>query len=1078
MLDFSKSMVSMRMLPISFFCSFCCLIVPAWAQVDSGIIAGTVRDSSGASIPKATVNITETQTNNRFTVQTDSQGDYVSPPLKVGTYAISVAASGFKAYTQSGIVINVQDRLRVDPRMEVGRQTEQITVTAEVAPVQTDTSSLGQVITAEQAEALPLNGRNYINLASLTAGVISTPDTATNGNTAGAFSANGTRGDLNNYMLDGIDNNNNSGGDAQLGVNVDAIAEFKIQTSSYDAEFGRSGGAALNVVIKSGTNQFHGSVFEFFQNSYLNAENFFATQTLSSKYNQPGVTFGGPILKNKLFFFGDYQLTDSRTPAVDFSSVPTAAEVSGNFSAPGLPTIYDPNTYNAATGARLPFPNNTIPASEISSVGQAFAQLYPAANLPGARNNYITEPTSQARTDQGDGRMDYRISDADQVFARYTMSGSTGFGAPRLPGLACGCGYNSQYNFNSTKGASVGETHIFTPNTLNEFRIGFNWNHSFQGIPPGGFAAPPANLAIPGIQNNPSFEGLASINPDGFSSLGPATFTPTGDSSQERQIRDTLNLVRGRHTIRIGGEFRWTQENLFQINAPRGYMEFTGQYTQNPLTGDGGSSIADLLVGIPLTSFIDSQVYFGNRQHVPSLFIQDDYKVTSKLTLNLGLRYEYYSPPVDVHNHLANFDYATGQLLVAGQNGNSDALTSAQKTNFAPRVGLAYSAFKSTVIRGAYGIFYSGQEVRTGDPLQLAYNLPFYYQPTFVGDGVTPQLTLASGFPSLNPSQAINPGVTSVDTNTKTPYYQEWNMTLETLLPSHITAEVAYVGSKGVHLQSLTDQNQDMVPGPGDVQARRPYPLYGGFASIQMRGNSNFNSLQLKVEKRLSHGLTFLSAFTFSHAEDDTVPICCNTPWPDDSYNLKLLKGLADYQQKFRWVTSFDYELPVGKGQAFLNQNRALDLLFGGWHATGILTATSGFPFTPQQEVDSSNTGTQGFVNPDRIGNGNLPSGQRSIYQWFNVGAFQDAQNYTFGNSGYNILIGPGLWNLDLGIRKVFSVTERQKMEVRGEFYNALNHPNFALPNADIDAGPGASGTITSLATPMRIVQLAVKYRF
>jgi len=1079
----SLPFLSMKKLVASFLCFLGVLIAPAWAQVDSGTIAGTVRDSSGAAIPKAKITIVETQTNNRFEVESDGQGDYVSPPLKVGTYSISIEAGGFKTYTETGIILNVQDRLRVDPRMEVGRQTETIRVTGEIAPVQTDTSALGEVITGDKAAELPLNGRNYINLASLTAGVVDTSiRNSTNGNTAGAFSSNGTRGDLNNYMLDGIDNNNNSGGAAQLGVNVDAIAEFKIQTNSYDAEFGRSGGAALNVVIKSGTNDFHGSVFEFFQNGYLNAENFFATtKNLSSKYNQPGVTFGGPVIKNKLFFFGDYQLTDSRTPAVDHSSVPTAAEISGNFSAPGLPTIYDPNTYNAATNTRLPFAGNIIPQSEISALGQAYAELYPAANVPGAvRNNYITEPTSAARTDQGDGRMDYRISDADQLFMRYTQSGSTGFGAPKMPGLACGCGYSSQYNFNSTKGASVGETHIFTPNTLNEFRIGFNWNHSYQGVPPSGFQAPPADLAIPGVVNNPVAEGLPSVNPAGYSALGPATFTPTGDSSQERQIRDTLNLVRGRHTIRLGGEFRWTQENLYQINAPRGYFSFTGQYTNNPATGDGGNSIADLLLGIPLTSYIDSQVYFGNRQHVPALFIQDDFKATRHLTLNLGLRYEYYSPPVDVHNHLANFDYATGQLLIAGQNGNSDALTTAQKLNFAPRVGFAYSPFDSdnTVIRGAYGIFYSGQEVRTGDPLQLAYNLPFYYQPTFVGDGVTPVLTLASGFPSLNPSQAINPGVTSVDPHTKTPYYQEWNFTVQRLLPSHITVEVAYAGTKGVHLQSLTDQNQDPVPGPGDVQSRRPYPFYSGFASIQMRGNSNYHSLQVKVEKHLSHGLTFLSSFTFSHAEDDTVPICCNEPWPDDSYNLHLLKGLADYQQKFRWVTSFDYQLPFGRGEAYMNQNRILDLLFGGWHATGILTATSGFPFTPQQETDSSNTGTQGFLLPDRIANGNLPSGQRSISQWFDVGAFQDAAPYTFGNSGYNILIGPGIWNLDFGIRKVFSLTERQKLELRGEFFNALNHPNFGQPNSDIDAGPGAAGAITTLTTPMRTIQVALKYRF
>ena len=1055
------------------------LITPIWGQVDTGMIVGTVKDATGALIPKAVVAITETQTNNRFQMETDKQGEYVSPPLKVGTYSVEVAAPGFKIYTRQGIELNVQDRLRVDAQMEVGGKTEQILVTGEIAPVQTDTSSLGQVISSQQVVDMPLNGRNYINLASLTAGVINT-SAGTNGNTAGAFSSNGTRGDLNNYLLDGIDNNNNSGGAAQLGINVDAIAEFKIQTNSYDAEFGRSGGAALNVVIKSGTNQFHGSVFEFFQNSYLNAQNFFATtKTPSAKYNQPGATFGGPIKKNKLFFFGDYQLTDSRTPNVYRSSVPVAGEADGNFSVSGVKTIYDPNTYDAVKNTRLPFPGNIIPSSEISPLGRAFAQLYPAPNIPGAlKNNFVLEPTSQNRIDQGDGRIDYRLSDANQFFARYTQSGGTSFGAPKMGGMACGCSYSSQYRFNYANGASVGWSHIFTPTTLNEFRVGYNWNFTHVGVPPGGFTAPPSNLAIPGVVNDPAAEGLASMAPSGFSTLGPATFTPTFDSSQERQIRDTLNLVRGRHTIRLGGEFRWTEFNLFQIDAPRGYMTFTGQYTNNPATSSGGNGLADMLVGIPLTAYIDSLVYLGNRQHVPALFVQDDFKLTSHLTLNLGLRYEYVSPPVDVHNHLANFDFATGQLLLAGQNGNSDALTTAQKANFAPRIGFAYSPFGSLVIRGAYGIFYSGQEVRTGDPLQLAYNLPYYYQPTFVGDGQTPVLTLAKGFPPLNPSQAINPGVTSVDTNTKTPYYQEWNFAVQRSLPSHIIVEVAYAGTKGVHLQSLTDQNQVIDPGPGDVQARRPYPFYSGFASIQMRGNSNFHSLQIKVEKHLSRGLYFLSAFTYSRAEDDTVPICCNVPWPDDSYNLQLLKGLADYQQKFRWVTSFDYELPFGKGQPLMNQNRVLDLLFGGWHGSGILTVTTGFPFTPQMEADSSNTGTQGFTNPDRIGNGNLPSSQRSLYQWFDVGAFADAHPYTFGNSGYNVLIGPGLVNLDLGVRKVFSVTERQKVEFRAEFYNALNHPNFGLPNSDIDAGPGAAGAITSLTGTMRTVQLALKYRF
>ena len=1056
------------------------ILLPILAQVDNGVIEGTVHDASGAAIPKASITITETQTNNRFSVLTDTQGNYVSPPLKVGVYSVSVSMTGFKVYTRQGITLNVQDRLRVDAQLEVGGRTEQVLVTGDVPPVQTDTSSLGQVITGQQTQDMPLQGRNYVNLASLTAGVIATPSTATNGNTAGAFSSNGTRGDLNNYILDGIDNNSNDDGTNIIPTNVDAIEEFKIQTNSYDAEFGRSGGAALNVVTKSGTNEIHGSLFEFFQNASLNAQNFFATSAaLSTKFNQPGVTFGAPIIKNKLFFFGDYQLTDTRTPAIDKSSVPTSAMIAGNFSGAGLKTIYDPNEYNATTGARTPFPGNIIPSSEISPLGAAYAALYPAPNVPGAlKNNYILEPTAQDRVDQGDGRLDYRVSDSDQLFARYSQSGETRYTPQKMPGLACGCGSSAPYRFEYVMGASLSETHIFTPTTLNVFRVGFNWHYSHRGVPSAGYQAAPSNLFVPGGTTDPSVQGTSHMAPSSYSALGIGEFAPTYLSPEERQIDDTLTLIRSRHTIKIGGEFRWSQFNLFQLQSPRGTFDFTGQFTNNPASGSGGNSIADMLVGLPLTSYIDSLVYLGNRQHVPSLFVQDDFKVTSRLTLNLGLRWEYYSPLKDVHNHLANFDFATGQLLVAGQNGNSDALTTAQKTNFAPRVGFAYSPGSTTVVRGGFGIFYSGQEIRTGDPLQLAYNLPYYYQPTFVADGITPVITLASGFPALNPKQAIDPGVTSVDTNTKTPYYLEWNTAVQRELKGHVSLEVAYAGTKGVHLQALTDQNQDMVPGPGDVQARRPYPNFGPFASIQMRGNSSFHSLQIKAQKRLSHGLYFLSAFTYSHAEDDMPPICCASPWPDNSYNLAAAKGLADFQQKFRWVTSFDYELPFGKGMPFMNNNHVLDLILGGWHGSGIFSVTSGFPFTPTQETDSSNTGTQGYTLPDRIANGNLPSGQRSIYQWFNVAAFQDAANYTFGNSGYNVLIGPGFVNLDLAVRKQFSITERQRVEFRAELYNTLNHPNFGLPSGDIDAGPGASGTITSLANNNRQIQLALKYKF
>jgi hypothetical protein len=486
------------------------------------------------------------------------------------------------------------------------------------------------------------------------------------------------------------------------------------------------------------------------------------------------------------------------------------------------------------------------------------------------------------------------------------------------------------------------------------------------------------------------------------------------------------------------------------------------------------------LLGLPTSSTISSLLDLGNRQHVPSAFVQDDYKVNRHLTLNLGVRYDYFSPLIEVNNKQSNFDYRAAQLIVANRNGASRGLVTPDHLNFAPRIGLAWSPFEGgeTVIRSAYGIFYSGQEIRTAAPLQLAYNVPFYYQPFFISDGITPVLTVTQGFPPLNPLNAIDPPVTSVDTRLKTPYYQQWNFAIQQALPSATSVEIAYAGSKGTHLQVVTDPNQVPVPGPGDVQARRPFPQYNSFTAIQNRGNSTYHSLQLKVEKRYSHGLSFLSAFTFSKAINDLPEICCSFPFPQNSFDLRSEKGLADFDQRFRWVVSFDYELPFGRGRRYLTSNRVLDLAFGGWHLGGIYTLTSGFPFSPFLGYDPSNTGVQTAVRADRIADGNLPRGQRDPNLWFDINAFPLPTGYAFGNSGRNVLIGPGVNLLDASIRKEFATTETQRLEFRAEFFNMLNHPNFAQPDNLIDDGAGAAGVITSLALPMRQVQFGLKYRF
>lgn len=1081
-----------------------------YPQVDTATIVGTVQDSSGAVVPGASVTATAVGTSIKTSTRTDNSGNYVITPLKIGDYAVSVEGQGFKVETRTGVVLQVQDRLRVDFTLQVGSMTEAVNIAAEVPLVQTESSALGNVIGGRQITELPLNGRDYTQLATLTAGVtkitengggINGATSASNGNAGGAFAVNGTRGNLNNFMLDGIDNNSNDNAGNILRTSVDAIEEFKVQTSNYSAEFGRSGGAVINATIKSGTNEFHGTAFEFLRNSALDARGFFEAPDQPKapfKQNQFGGTLGGPIVKNKLFFFGDYQGTRVSAATTSIQSVPQPAEIGGDFSAllgsqVGTDPldhavyqneIFDPASTTTVNGhiVRTPFANNIIPASRLDPIAHNVAALYPAPNGPGNANNYNVNAPGNDTIDQMDARIDYSISQKQQLFGRFSLSQRTRFQAPPLPGLADGGSYSTGNYFEGTRGAVLAHTFTISPTMVNEVRAGFNRNHYRDNIPAYGQKYPPDGLAVPGVPDNPTVNGLTLFQPNGFRRIGEPGYTPTFSTSQEFQYGDTLNIIRGKHSIKLGPQLRFSQFNLFQVGQPRGRFSFSGEFTaDDPSSGDGsGVGLADMLLGYPSTSVISTLTYFGNRQKTYGAFVQDDYKLSSALTLNLGLRYDYTSPITEAHNRQSNFDFATGQLVVAGKNGASDGLVTTDKADFAPRLGLAYSPFKSrkTVVRAGYGRFFSYQEIRTGDPLQLGYNLPFFFEPSFVSDGITPILTVSGGFPSLNLNQAKFAGVTSNDSRLHAPVTDEWNFNIQQQLPSDLLVEVAYVGAKGTHLQVLVDHNQDPTPGPGDVQSRRPYPQYGPFTSIENHGNSSYHALQLKAEKRMSHGLMFLTAFTYSKSINDQPEICCNSPWPQNSYNLRSEKGLSDFDQRLRWVSSFDYELPLGKGRAYLNSNRAADFVLGGWHVGGIFTLRSGFPFSPLIGYDPSNTGSNGLLRTDRIANGNFSPGKRTPDLWFDINAFPVPNGYAFGNAGKNILDGPGGITSDVSIRKLFRLTERVSLEFRSEFFNAFNHVVFAQPDNYITDGPGAAGVITSTVIPQRQIQFALKLYF
>ncbi|MFL6353399.1 MAG: TonB-dependent receptor domain-containing protein [Bryobacteraceae bacterium] len=1098
-------------------------VSPVKAQVDTATIVGTVQDASGGLVTGATITATDMGTGIEVSTHTDSAGTYVITPLKVGRYIVTAEAKGFKKESNVGIVLQVQDRLRVDVTLQVGSVTETINIQAEPTLVQTESSALGDVVDSRKITALPLNGRDYTQLATLTTGVVKITEngggingatSASNGNAGGAFAVNGSRGNLNNFMLDGIDNNSNDNAGNIFRTNVDAIEEFKIQTSNYSSEFGRSGGAVINATIKSGTNAFHGTLFEFLRNSAMDARGFFEPPDQPKapfKQNQFGGTLGGPIKRNKLFFFVDYQGTRVRAATTSILIVPTPAEIGGDFSgvlgdqvgtdALGRPVfeneIFDPKStrqvgdavvrnafgFDPISGLPIPGQANIIPASRFDTIAHNVANLYPAPTDPTSfANNYVVNAPGQDNIDQMDARGDYSITSRQQLFGRFSLSERTRFQAPPFPGLADGGSYGTGNYLEDTHGAALGYTFTISPSMVNEFRAGFNRNHYDDNIPAYGQNYPPEGLAVPGVPNDPRINGVTLFQPSGYRRVGEPGYTPTISTSQEIQFGDTLSLVRGKHTIKLGPQTRFSQFNLFQVGQPRGRFSFSGEFTaSSPSAGDGsGNGLADMLLGLPSTSVISTLTAFENRQNTYGGFVQDDFKVSSTLTLNLGLRYDYTTPIFEAHDRQSNFNFATGQIIIANQNGTSRGLVTTDKDDFAPRLGLAWSPFKNnkTVIRAGYGRFFSYQEIRTGDPLQLAYNLPFFFEPSFVSDGITPILTVSGGFPPLDVNDAKFAGVTSNDSRLHAPVTDEWNFNVQQELPANILFEVAYVGAKGTHLQVLVDHNQDPIPGPGDVQSRRPYPQYGPFTSIENHGNSTYHALQLKAEKRLSAGLLFLSAFTYGKSINDQPEICCSGPWPQNSYNLRAEKGPSDFDNRFRWVSSFDYELPIGKGKRYVNSSRVGDLILGGWHVGGIITLRTGFPFSPLMDYDPSNTGSNGFLRTDRTADGNLPKDKRSPDLWFDVNAFPLPTGYTFGNAGKNILNGPGGVTADMSARKIFSLTERWNLEFRAEFFNMFNHPVFAQPDNFITDGPGAAGVITSTVIPQRQIQFSLKLLF
>ena len=1064
------------------------LTVSAIAQVERGTILGHVTDASGLSVPNAEVSVTNTGTNVVFPTKTDDTGGFLAPALNAGEYEVSVKAQGFRTEVRRGIVLDIGQRVRADFTLQPGQVTETINVTAEAPLIQNETSTLGTVITTQTIEELPLNGRSFISLLTLSSGITpGTPGRLLGGRGtqvqrgASAFSANGMRDTSNNFLIDGIDNNEMAVNTIMYFPSVDAIQEFKVQTSASDAEFGRNGGGTVNLLIKSGTNEVHGTLYEFLRNEKLDAKNLFDTSknTPPLKRNQYGLSIGAPIRKNKTFIFGDWEAKRYIEAQTYVNTIATDAQRAGDFT--GFNPIYDPSLYDPATRTRQPFNGNKIPASRIVGPAKFYAALLPQPNTGTKFNNFVYNPNRTTHGEQFDLKADHYLSTQDTFALRYSYAWFNLYQPVDLPGVAGGDAFRfSGNNYSPSHQVGLTHTHLFSPSLVNTLRVGFT-RLTIDQVSINYGKNLTEQAGIPGVNLTDFSSGLMSVTIAGYASMGDSGFTPAKLFQNAYHLQENLAWNHAQHNIKVGLDIRRRYLNFFQVGSPRGTMAFGPEITSQPFAPAGtGDAFATFLLGLPSTGSINRFVTgpYSQRYTEYGAFVKDDWKLTPNFTLNLGLRYELMTPLVEKHDRMSNFDFA-GHVIPGGTQGWPRGGVETDTNNFAPRFGFAWSPWGSRriSIHGGAGMFYNIEASAGGK--RLSENPPFLVTPSFTNDLNLPTRTINQGFPNLvvdlnNPS-----GVSLIawDRNFLNGYVLQYNLTAETEIARNLVLRSMYVANRGVHLFATGNANQP-VPGATPVASRRPWPNIQNITFIAPRGNSTYHSWQVQLERRFSAGLSFLTAFTVGKAIDDNSGAFNDNDSgggarTEDNRNYRLDKALSDFHIGKRFVSSFVWELPFGKGQKFgSNLNPVLNQILGGWQMNGVLTIQDGNPFSPQGP-DRTNGG--GAERPDRIRDGNLPSDRRSTSNWFDKTAFVIQPLYTYGNSGRNVLFTPGLRDLDFSLFKNFRITERYAVQFRAETFNLTNTPYLGAPNRRVDL---PSGGIISIARNPRNVQLGVKVIF
>lgn len=1068
-----------------------CVAAMLRAQGGSGTLAGTIEDPAAKAVEDAQVTIVSEATGTPLVLRTNASGQYQSPPLAPGAYRVEVSMTGFRRL-ELPVSLEADQRLIADFTLVLGERSEQITVGSKTPVLELEQASIHHVEPGEEISALPIDVRNFGLLLTLFPGTV--PFFS---NTAGALLGTNKRGvtsvgvngirpmnDWNNIKIEGIDDAENHNG---FGVAVmpamESIEEVSIQTSAADAEYGSAAGGFVNIVLKSGTREIHGSLYEFARNSAFDAKNFFDSATAPIPhfvFHQFGGTLGGPIprvIGGRTFFFVSVEGDIRRQGLTLLSTVPTVAMKSGDFR--GAPTtVFDPLSGQPGPGGtivRQPFPGNLIPVSRMSTAGRNIAALYPNPNMGGLASNFLSNPISR----YGSHQVDFKI---DQMFERDALSlrGSAGnttiFSPPALPAPG-GDGSNTNVSgsyFAPVRQGAVTERHTFSSTTGNELRSSFTrLALTLHNINYGANLA--AESGIPGVNTGSALSsGLPVFSPTGYSSLGDSPTTPAVIVTNNYQVSDMAFFLRGRHSLRAGGQVLRRQLDVFQTSSERGSYAFTGGFTANPASPAGtGSGIADLLLGYPASGQI--QLLDGTRgfrRTDLAGFVQDDWRASARLAVNLGLRYEVYAgyPWTEVAGRQEQFLFASASLAPVSTAGIPASGVRADRNNWAPRAGLVYALTPATVLRAAYAIFYAAPLIDISR--NLAVNPPFAGTWSFANNQLAPAAawTLDEGFQRT--SQLTGVALNALDAHMRTPYVQQWNASVQHEVARGTAVTMAYVATKGTKLRDQYNVNQ-AVPGPGSVAARRPWPLYNDIQYTANSGNSIYHSLQVSLDKRLSKGLTSRVSYTWSHAIDDASLLGGQH---QNSLLLSADRGNSDTDLRHLFLATLVYTLPRAGGPS------AIQRITGGWEVSGVLRLSSGLPFSLISAVNTLNgSGTQ---RPSVIAGCDPVLRDAGPARWFNTLCFATPAPFTFGNAGRNVLEGAGTKQLDFSLLRAFPLggNDKRRLELRADAFNISNTPQFDNPVNTIGA-PGAgqiqaAGSPASFQRTSRQVQLGARVTF